>query len=86
MSREEKLIARLKLLPNDFTYTEARVLAKRFGYTEKDKGRTSGSRVLFWRESDGRKILLHKPHPSDVMKKYAVKDFLDTLQRNGDIQ
>ena len=86
MSKLEKQIRRLLSLPKDYTYSEAKALAQQFGYIEKQKGRTSGSRVLLFRESDERKIMLHKPHPGDIMKLYAVRDFLDTLQRNGDIK
>ena len=46
MSKEEKQIQRLKDVPSDYTYTEAKALAKRLGYEEFNKGRTSGSRVL----------------------------------------
>ena len=85
MGKEEKMIQRLVSVPADYTYTEARTLAIRFGYMEQNKGSTSGSRVMFFRPMDGRKILLHKPHPGDIMKKYAVRQFLDRLIENGDI-
>ncbi len=85
MSTEEKMIERLKSCPSDYTYTEARALAKRFGYVEKNKGSTSGSRVLFYRENDSRKIMLQKPHPGDIMKQYAVRQLLANFKENGDI-
>ena len=85
MRTEEKMIERLKSCPSDYTYTEARSLAKRFGYVEKNKGSTSGSRVLFFRERDKRKIMLHKPHPGDIMKQYAVRQLLANFKENGDI-
>ena len=84
--REEKQIARIKVIPADYTYSEGRSLAEHFGYQERSKGRTSGSRVLFFRESDRRSILLHKPHPSDVMSRTATKTFLQQLIDNGDIE
>ena len=86
MGKEEKMIQRLKSVPSDYTYTEARAIAIRFGYEEHNKGSTSGSRVMFFRPPDRRKILLHKPHPGDIMKKYAVRQFLDRLIENGDIE
>ncbi len=86
MGKEEKMIQRLLSLPSDYTYSEARSLAERFGYMEQQKGSTSGSRVMFFRPDDRRKILLHKPHPGDIMKKYAVKQFLDRLIENGDVK
>ncbi len=65
----------------------------KLGYTECNKGRTSGSRVMFvkeYRNNEGEviyiyKIMLHKPHPGDIIKDYAVRDFLAALERNGDI-
>lgn len=85
MSTEEKMLERLRACPSDYTYEEAKALAKRFGYIEKNKGSTSGSRVLFYREKDNRKILLHKPHPGSIMKVYAVKQLLNSFKENGDI-
>lgn len=85
MSTEEKMIERIKSCPSDYSYSEAKALLKRFGYAEKNKGSTSGSRVLFFRERDNKKILLHKPHPSDILKLYAVRQLLNSLKENGDI-
>lgn len=86
MGKEEKMIQRLLLIPSDYTYSEARTLALRFGYQEQNKGSTSGSRVMFFRPEHGRKILLHKPHPGDIMKRYAVRQLLERLIENGDIK
>lgn len=47
MSKKEKLIQRLKTRPKDFTFDEAETLLRYFGYRRSDKGRTSGSRVMF---------------------------------------
>ena len=85
MSSIKKAIKRIKTCPSDYTYTEARTLATHFGYAELSKGSTSGSRVLFYRERDGQKILLHKPHPGDVMKQYAVRQLLRAFIESGDI-
>ena len=85
MGKEEKMIERLKTVPSDYTFDEARSLASRFRYRELNKGSTSGSRVMFYREEDGKKILLHKPHPSNDMKQYAVRQFLERLIENGDV-
>lgn len=86
MGKKEKQIERLKQLPSDYTFSEAKSLAGQLGYEERNKGKTSGSRVLFFREKDGRKIMLHKPHPGDVMKQYAVRDLLDAFIGNGDFE
>lgn len=83
MSIIDKLIQRLLSLPKDFTYSEARTLLSNLGFQECNKGRTSGSRVIFKREVDGLSIMLHKPHPGDVMKAYSVKQLKKDLEENG---
>ena len=85
MGKFEKEIERLRSLPKDYTFSEARSLLGHLGFTESNKGKTSGSRVKFFRKTDDTIILLHKPHHGDVMKMYAVKDLLNTLKGKGDI-
>ena len=84
MGTKEKLIERLKQLPKDFTFDEAERLLTVLGYMKSNKGRTSGSRVMFI-DDNNRKILLHKPHPGNTLKDYALKEILDKLIRNGNI-
>ena len=85
MSKFEKAIKRILLIPKDYTYTEARYLLSQLGFEEYNKGKTSGSRVKFYRKQDNRIVLLHKPHPSDVMKVGAVKDLVEYLVKLGDL-
>ena len=47
MSITEKLIKRFKTLPTDFTFEELEKLLNFFGYERSNKGKTSGSRVVF---------------------------------------
>jgi hypothetical protein len=47
MGTKEKLIERLKKLPKDFTFDEAERLLTLFGYIRSNKGKASGSRVMF---------------------------------------
>ena len=85
MGTKEKLIERLKRLPSDFTFDEAERLLTLFGYVKSNKGKTSGSRVLFWKS--GRiPVFLHRPHPQKELKEYAVKQLLSELIRNGEIE
>ena len=78
MSKREKLILRLLTRPKDFSYDEARTLLCALGFDERSKGRTSGSRVEYAKGKDT--ILLHKPHPSGLLKPYQVKQIIETLQ------
>lgn len=52
MTRKEKLIARFRSRPKDFTFDEAVTLLSYFGYQLSNKGKPSGSRVEFV-EDDG---------------------------------
>lgn len=84
MGTKEKLLERIKTLPKDFTFEEATRLLLLCGYKLENKGKTSGSKVLFI-DNAHRKILLHKPHPGNILKGYAIKEIVDKLQRNGNI-
>ena len=85
MSRFDKARERLLLRPKDYTYTETKYLLSQLGFIECSKGKTSGSRVKFYRASDQRIILLHKPHPGDVMSIGAIKDLADRLEEMGEL-
>lgn len=85
MSQIEKAKRRLRGLPKDFTYTEAKSLLMYLNFVEHNKGKTSGSRVKFYRESDKLAFILHKPHPGDVMREYAIKDLYTFLVENGEL-
>lgn len=84
MSTKEKLLERLRSLPADFTFDEASRLLHLFGYEKENKGKTSGSRVMYM-DKQKRKILLHKPHPGNVLKRYALEDIIEKLIRNKNI-
>lgn len=85
MSRFEKAKKRLLSEPKDYTFTEAKSFLKSLGFEQKNKGKTSGSRVSFYRESDRAIILLHKPHPEDTLKGYAIKQLIDNLKEVGEL-
>ncbi|MBP5230066.1 MAG: type II toxin-antitoxin system HicA family toxin [Bacteroidales bacterium] len=85
MGTKEKLVERFKRLPKDYTFDEAERLLTSFGYIKSNKGKTSGSRVLF-SKSNKLPIFLHRPHPQKTLKEYAIKQILNELIRNGDIE
>ena len=59
MGQKEKLIAKLKTTPKNFTFDDAETLLEYFTFNKSNKGKTSGSRVKFESEIYGA-ILLHK--------------------------
>lgn len=85
MSKRDKAKERLRSRPSDYTYSEAKKLLLQIGFEEFNKGKTSGSRVKFYRFSDRRIILLHKPHPGDEMSIGAIKDLATRLEEMGEL-
>ncbi|PWM77765.1 MAG: hypothetical protein DBY32_07940 [Phascolarctobacterium sp.] len=47
-----------------------------------DKGKTSGSRVIFTNKNRA-SILLHKPHPRKELLAYQVKQLIEVLSQEG---
>ena len=82
MGTKEKLRDRFLKMPSDFTFDEMLRLLEGYGYVKSDKGRTSGSRVIF-KNGDKRPIMLHKPHPGNIVKGYAMKQVYDDLKEAG---
>lgn len=85
MSQLEKARIRLASRPKDYTYTECCRFLGKLGFKEYPKGKTSGSRVKFFRQSDGVMFLLHKPHPGDIMSPGAVDDLVKHLKEMGEL-
>jgi hypothetical protein len=82
MSRKEKLLRRCLSLPNDFSWQELIRLLSGFGYQLSGSGKTGGSRVRFIHKIFP-PIILHKPHPSAVLKRYQIEQIIELLQIEG---
>ena len=82
MGQKEKLIEQLKSRPKTFTFHDAEVLLDYLEFTKSNKGKTSGSRVMFTSGEHG-SILLHKPHPQKELKAYQVRQLCDLLEQEG---
>ena len=82
MGQKEKLIEKLLSKPRNFTLNEAETLLGYFSYCRSNKGKTSGSRVMFTAK-DLPPILLHKPHPRKELLEYQVKQLIDILKQEG---
>lgn len=82
MSRKEKLISRFQQRPKNFTWDEFTSLLKYMGYREIKTGKSGGSRRRFVHDSAAT-ITLHKPHPQNILKRYAVDQVLDILKQEG---
>lgn len=65
-------------MPSDFHFDELVRLLHYKGYKEVRTGKTSGSRVRF-ENSKGVMIMIHKPHPNGIMRKYQIKQIKEVL-------
>lgn len=74
-----KLIERFRQCPADFEWSELVKLLSHFGYEEKTG---KGSRRKF--QGEGLPLIsLHEPHPKKVVKRYALRQVLETLENEG---
>ena len=80
MGTKEKLIQRFVSQPKDFTWDELVRLFGIFGYEISNKGKTSGSRVIFVKGESS--YTAHNPHPDSIIKSYVIKQVLEFLKNN----
>lgn len=79
MSKFEKDLKRLLSKPKDFTYDEAKAILNKVGFVENNKGKTSGSRVMF--EKENVRLELHIPHPKRILKEYQIIKIIEVLKK-----
>lgn len=85
MSRQEKLLIRFLSVPSDLTWEELSKVLSAFGYHELKGGKTGGSRRKF--VDDNKNIItLHKPHPANIVKSYAIREVIEHLKTKGHIK
>ncbi|MGK2905805.1 MAG: type II toxin-antitoxin system HicA family toxin [Desulfuromonadales bacterium] len=82
MSKQEKLLQRFKAKPVDFRWSDLQSLLAGFGYEMAAGGKTGGSRVRFL-HPERPPIIMHKPHPTPVLKRYQVEQILEFLKKEG---
>ena len=86
MSKRETLVNKLIRQSSSFTYEEAKSLMGKMGYIEKNKGKTSGSRVAFYNPETGWFFNLHKPHPEKELPNYAIEGLIEFLKDEAKIK
>jgi hypothetical protein len=82
LAKSDKALERLKSIPKDFTWNELVSILKRLGYRLQNSS-GGGSARRFVNELTKHKILLHEPHPTNVVKKYALRQVVESLQGAG---
>lgn len=83
MSKKHKLIIRLLKIPKDFTWNELHAALLTLGFEEIRTTQTSGSRRKFYNSKLGLIVNLHKPHPSNIVKTYALRQVIQKLKDSG---
>lgn len=86
MGTKEKLIVRFISQPKDFTFEELVRLFRHFDFEINVKGKTSGSRMEFVNEKRSLSYGVHKPHPTNAIKQYVMKQVLEFLIDNNYIE
>ena len=82
MTKRDKILRRFLAKPKDFSWRELMVLLRGFGYEQVGGGRTGGSRVRFL-HPDRPPIILHRPHPTPVLKRYQLDQVEEVLKGEG---
>lgn len=80
MSKHEKLENRLLSKPKDFEWAEAVSLLQYKGF---EIICNDGSKRKFVHRETKTVIILHKPHPGNIMKSYAIELIIDALKEGG---
>lgn len=77
----DKRLERLLARPKDYTWDELTSLLKHYGYKLRN-GKGSRRRFI---DDEKQKILLHEPHPGNILKEYMIDDVIDRLKEHGKI-
>lgn len=82
MSKQQKALERLvsQPTPSDITWDELKKVLEGFGYKEL---KNDGSRRKFFNKKSGAIIILHKPHPGNIVKRVYIGQVIDHLTCKG---
>lgn len=78
VSKLEKLLMKLYSHPRTFDFKDAKTLLHELDYQLDNKGKTSGSRIIFKKGRD--RIILHKLHPRKELLPYQIKQIQDKVK------
>jgi len=83
MSQFDKFLSKLLNADAVLTFIELEYILSKLGYSEKKKGKISGSRKAYINNKSNHIILLHRPHPRNELKKYVKQYIIDELKKMG---
>ena len=81
MSKKDKLLKKFLKIPpkKDLTFEELESLLLSCGYVKLEG---KGSAVKFYNKDKDSLINLHKPHPSNILKVYLIKQIQEKLKES----
>lgn len=80
MSKNEKLLNKLRSNPKTLKWTELEKIMSYLGFVKLEG---NGSRVKFFNKDCDVLINLHKPHPQPELKKYMINQIIEKLTNGG---
>lgn len=80
MTKQHKLIEKIRSRPKNFTWKELCALMTFLGYELKNG---SGSRRRFLNAKSQAVMTIHEPHPRNYLLEYQVKAVLEHLENKG---
>ncbi len=83
VTRQQKLLQRLQQMSGDLTWDEAVKIMRHHGFA---LHAGAGSSRRFGHARTGVKVLVHEPHPGNIVKRYAQEDLLEGLRAAGEIE
>lgn len=83
MSKKGKRLERFLAVPSDYKLEELISFLNDVGYKVENRGRTSGSAICFFNSKTMKKIIIHRPHPGNIIKKYCIRIIKEHLEQEG---
>ena len=83
MSKRMKRLERFLDIPSDYRVEELISFLDDYGYKVENRGKTSGSAICFYNSKTMKKIMIHRPHPGNIIKKYCIKIVKEHLEQEG---
>jgi len=77
----KKLKQKLQQISGNYQWSDLTKLFAKLGYEKQER---EGSRVAFYNREKNCLIILHKPHPGNIVKKGAQRAVIKHLNDNGE--
>ncbi|MES2321688.1 MAG: type II toxin-antitoxin system HicA family toxin [Pseudomonadota bacterium] len=80
MPKVDKRLQRFLSVPNDLAWAELVAILNSLGFAELAQRRGSYRTFV---SGAGLKLFLHRPHPGNIVKRYAIREVIEALRNFG---